>query len=145
MSHRDVWCEIENLLICKQIESATFPCCSSLLLAYHHMRQGRSTPYIGDKLISPWKKGNPCNGYININPYYWVDDHPLESFIHSFIHSSMFGLFQEGLRKRSTPWCITGNVRISKTICTSWNEITQRRTNINGSLDPSTYYGQHRN
>ena len=30
--------------------------------------------YIGDKLIPPLI-GNPYNGYIN--PYYWVDDHPL--------------------------------------------------------------------
>ena len=38
------------------------------------MCQGRSTPYIGDKLIPPLI-GNPYNGYIS--PYYWVDDHPL--------------------------------------------------------------------
>ena len=31
-------------------------------------------PIIGDKLIPPLV-GNPDNGYIN--PYYWVDDHPL--------------------------------------------------------------------
>ena len=30
--------------------------------------------FIGDKLIPPLI-GNPYNGYIN--PYYWVDDHPL--------------------------------------------------------------------
>ena len=30
---------------------------------------------VGDKRIPPWKIGNPYNGYIN--PYYWVDDHPL--------------------------------------------------------------------
>ena len=35
------------------------------------MCQGRSTPYIGDKLIQPLV-GNPYNGYIN--PYYWVDE-----------------------------------------------------------------------
>ena len=39
-----------------------------------HVSQGRSTPCIGDKLIQPLI-GNPYNGYIN--PYYWVDDHPL--------------------------------------------------------------------
>ena len=31
------------------------------------MRQGRSTPYIGDKLIPPLI-GNPYNGYINPQP-----------------------------------------------------------------------------
>ena len=36
--------------------------------------QGRSTPCIGDGHPT-WKIGNPYNGYIN--PYYWVDDHPL--------------------------------------------------------------------
>ena len=30
--------------------------------------------FLGDKLIQPLI-GNPYNGYIN--PYYWVDDHPL--------------------------------------------------------------------
>ena len=46
-------------------------------MAYYipNMSQGRSTPCIGDKLIQPLI-GNPTyNGYIN--PYYWVDDHPL--------------------------------------------------------------------
>ena len=36
--------------------------------------QGRSTRCIGDGKIPPLI-GNPYNGYIN--PYYWVDDHPL--------------------------------------------------------------------
>ena len=39
-----------------------------------HLCQGRSTPYIGDGRAPPFL-GNPYNGYIN--PYYWVDDHPL--------------------------------------------------------------------
>ena len=37
------------------------------------MCQGRSTPCIGDG--HPTFNRNPYNGYIN--PYYWVDDHPL--------------------------------------------------------------------
>ena len=39
-----------------------------------YMCQGRSTRYIGDKLIPPLV-GNPYNWYIN--PYYLVDDHSL--------------------------------------------------------------------
>ena len=38
------------------------------------MSQGQKSRFIGDKLIQPLI-GNPYNGYIN--PYYWVDDHPL--------------------------------------------------------------------
>ena len=39
-----------------------------------YMSQGRSTPCIGDGHPT-FNDGNPYNGYIN--PYYWVDDHPL--------------------------------------------------------------------
>ena len=41
---------------------------------YGHVSQGRSTPCIGDGHPT-FNDGNPYNGYIN--PYYWVDDHPL--------------------------------------------------------------------
>ena len=37
------------------------------------MCQGRSTPYVGDGHLT--FNRNRYNGYIN--PYYWVDDHPL--------------------------------------------------------------------
>ena len=40
-----------------------------------HMSQGRSTPCIGDGHPTFTLIRNPYNGYIN--PYYWVDDHPL--------------------------------------------------------------------
>ena len=40
------------------------------------MSQGRSTPWsLGMGDLIPPLIGNPYNGYIN--PYYWVDDHPL--------------------------------------------------------------------
>ncbi len=38
------------------------------------MSQGRSTPCFGDGRPPTFNR-NPYNGYIN--PYYWVDDHPL--------------------------------------------------------------------
>ena len=44
----------------------------SMLLKY--MCQGRSTPYVGDGNNLTFNR-NRYNGYIN--PYYWVDDHPL--------------------------------------------------------------------
>ena len=41
------------------------------------MSQGRSTRFFGDGKPPTFNResGNPYNGYIN--PYYWVDDHPL--------------------------------------------------------------------
>ena len=39
------------------------------------MCQGRSTPWSLGMGDLPPLIGNPYNGYIN--PYYWVDDHPL--------------------------------------------------------------------
>ena len=40
-----------------------------------YLSQGRSTPWsLGMGDLQPLI-GNPSNGYIN--PYYWVDDHPL--------------------------------------------------------------------
>ena len=43
----------------------------------NQMSQGRSTRCIGDGKPPTFNResGNPYNGYIN--PYYWVDDHPL--------------------------------------------------------------------
>ena len=38
------------------------------------MCHGQKSRFYWDKLIPPLI-GNPYNGYIN--PYYWVDDHPL--------------------------------------------------------------------
>ena len=59
----------------------------------HHLCQGRSTPYVGDGHFT--FNRNRYNGYIN--PYYWVDDHPLlygnngsldldASTFHRFLH-----------------------------------------------------------
>ena len=41
---------------------------------YHHVCHGQKSRFFGDGKIPPLI-GNPYNGYIN--PYYWVDDHPL--------------------------------------------------------------------
>ena len=40
---------------------------------WSHMCHGQARPYIGDG--HPTFNRNPYTGYIN--PYYWVDDHPL--------------------------------------------------------------------
>ena len=40
---------------------------------YHHMCHGQKSRFVGDD--HPTLSRNPYNGYIN--PYYWVDDHPL--------------------------------------------------------------------
>ena len=44
-----------------------------LLLFFSRCEPGSKLPALG-MVIQPLI-GNPCNGYIN--PYYWVDDHPL--------------------------------------------------------------------
>ena len=41
----------------------------------HHMSQGRSTPCIGDGKPPTFNRESLFHGYIN--PYYWVDDHPV--------------------------------------------------------------------
>ena len=47
------------------------------------------SPGVGVKMTNVWVattlyKGNPYNGYIN--PYYWVDDHPLIIYTYIYIH-----------------------------------------------------------
>ena len=85
-------------------------------------------------VIPPFNKESLCWVYKPLLLGWWPS---------SFIHSSMFGLFQEGLPKRITPWCITGNVRILKTICTSWrnqkyhnDELIREFTTTSHSMSP---------
>ena len=39
------------------------------------MCHGQKSRFLGDGRPPTFNDGNPYNGYIN--PYYWVDDHPL--------------------------------------------------------------------
>ena len=48
--------------------------------------QGHPTPYIVDGHPT-FNDGNPFNGYIN--PYYWVDDHPLYYGNNGSLHPSI--------------------------------------------------------
>ncbi len=47
--------------------------CSSVIIEQHVYVPGSKLVVLG--MAIPPLIGNPCNGYIN--PYYWVDDHPL--------------------------------------------------------------------
>ena len=56
-----------------------------------HMCHSRSTPCIGDGKPPTFNDGNPYNGYIN--PYYWVDDHPLLYGNHGSLDPSTYRKF----------------------------------------------------
>ena len=82
------------------------------------LRENIGCPYV------PWSKvailgmvippfdRNPYNGYINLNPYYWVDDHPLLYGNNGSLDPGTYDLFQKktcqiGQEKwpRTTPLC----------------------------------------
>ena len=67
------------------------------------MPTGRSTPYIGDKLIPPSMPGILADGVLYINPYCWVDDHLVVYGNHGSLDHSTDGVFGGCLFRKHLP------------------------------------------
>ena len=66
--------------------------------------------YIGDG--HPTFNSNPCNGYIN--PYYWVDDHPLLYGNNGSLDPSTYDLGSFPLRRKQSVLHLDPNCRLEE-------------------------------